>query len=283
MPPVSAPSGRQRIAAYAVIRDGSGRVLLVRASALSHFPGLWFLPGGGVDHGEQPEDAVRREVLEETGLDVRVRGLTTVQSDVAPLPDDGCLLHTVRLVYDVDVLSGVVRAERDGTTEEVRWCAQDAMADLPLIPFVRPALSQATATPSVGVHHIEIYVADLDRSIAFWQPLLERLGWTGYQSWPAGRSWRLGETYIVFVQVSADKRQPSYDRRLVGLNHLALHAGTPEHVDALVRELGVPLLYANRHPYAGGPDHYAAYVQDPDGIKVELVATPSGRGSQVSP
>lgn len=76
------------------------------------------------------------------------------------------------------------------------------------------------------LHHLEIYVADLDRSTAFWLPLLERLGWTAYQSWPGGRSWRLGPTYLVFVQVSDDPG-PAYDRRRVGLNHVALHAGTP--------------------------------------------------------
>jgi catechol 2,3-dioxygenase-like lactoylglutathione lyase family enzyme len=36
------------------------------------------------------------------------------------------------------------------------------------------------------------------------------------------------------------------------------------------------VLYADCHPYAGGPDHYAAYVEDPDGIKVELVASEPG-------
>lgn len=126
------------------------------------------------------------------------------------------------------------------------------------------------------LHHVEIYVSDLDRCVTFWRPLLERLGWAAYQSWPAGRSWRLDATYLVFVQVADDHREPAYHRQRVGLNHLALHAGTPEQVEAVVRDLGVPLLYPDRHPYAGGPDHYAAYVEDPDGIKVELVATAPG-------
>ncbi len=272
---VTAPSSRQRIAAYAVCRDSSGRVLIVRASRLSHFPGRWFLPGGGVDHGEQPEAAVRREVMEETSLAVRVRGLTTVLSDVLTLPDDGSQLHTVRLVYDVDILAGALQFERAGTTDEARWCHLSELAALPLMPFVASALSPSPPTTG-GVHHVEVYVSDLVRSAAFWRPLLERLGWTAYQSWPGGRSWRLGPTYIVFAQVADDAGGPAYDRRRVGLNHLALHAGTPQQVEALVRDLDLPLLYADRHPYAGGPDHYAAYVEDPDGIKVELVASEPG-------
>ncbi len=121
------------------------------------------------------------------------------------------------------------------------------------------------------LHHVELYVGDLDRSVAFWGRLLERLGWSPYQSWPQGRSWRLGPTYLVLVQVATDAAEPAYDRRRVGLNHLALHAGAPPEVEALVAELGLPLLYSDRHPYAGGPGHYAAFVADPDGIKVELV------------
>lgn len=61
---------RRRIGAYGVCHDGDGRVLLVRASARSVRPGTWFLPGGGLAHGEHPADAVVREVAEETGLQI---------------------------------------------------------------------------------------------------------------------------------------------------------------------------------------------------------------------
>ena len=67
----------------------------------------------------------------------------------------------------------------------------------------------------------------------------------------------------------------SHDRVRAGLNHLALHAGSRADVDALVREAperGWSLLFADRHPYAGGPTHYAAYLEDAEGFEVELVA-----------
>lgn len=54
----------------------SGRVLLCRLSYVD----LWSLPGGGVDHGETPVEAVVREVKEETGLDARVRRLVGVDT-----------------------------------------------------------------------------------------------------------------------------------------------------------------------------------------------------------
>ena len=56
----------------------------------------------------------------------------------------------------------------------------------------------------------------------------------------------------------------------------AFHAGTRDQVDAIVEAAeghGWELLFADRHPHAGGPDHYAAYLQDGQGFEVELVAT----------
>lgn len=61
----------------------------------------------------------------------------------------------------------------------------------------------------------------------------------------------------------------------MGLNHLAFHAISREQVDSisdLLKEEGVNILYNEKHPYAGGHTHYAVYFEDPDRIKVELVA-----------
>jgi catechol 2,3-dioxygenase-like lactoylglutathione lyase family enzyme len=59
------------------------------------------------------------------------------------------------------------------------------------------------------------------------------------------------------------------------LNHLAFHAKSKEQVDSITKELeekGISILYKDRHPYAGGKDYYAVFFEDPDRIKVELVA-----------
>lgn len=129
------------------------------------------------------------------------------------------------------------------------------------------------------LHHIEIYVADLERSIRFWGPLLGHLGYEPYQEWDDGISWRLHDTYLAFVQAPEPE---GTDRRHPGLNHLAFHVDTAEEVEELVgalRERGTRLLYEDRHPFAGGEDHYAAFVEDPDGMKVELVADDRTRGA----
>lgn len=126
------------------------------------------------------------------------------------------------------------------------------------------------------LHHIEIYVSDLKRSIDFWGWFLEELGYSLYQEWESGQSWKIGDTYIVFVQTEERFLDVPYHRCHVGLNHLAFHASSREQVDEMTERLkgkGINILYKNHHPYAGGDDHYAVFFEDPDRIKVELVAT----------
>jgi catechol 2,3-dioxygenase-like lactoylglutathione lyase family enzyme len=62
-----------------------------------------------------------------------------------------------------------------------------------------------------------------------------------------------------------------------GLNHVAFWAGARSDVDRIVEEAadhGWRLLFEDRHPHAGGAEHYAAYLEDADGFEVELVAEP---------
>jgi catechol 2,3-dioxygenase-like lactoylglutathione lyase family enzyme len=125
-----------------------------------------------------------------------------------------------------------------------------------------------------NLHHIELWVPDLTRAITQWGWLLGQLGYSPFQDWPHGRSWRLGSHYLVIEQSPA-MTDASHDRLRPGLNHLAFHAGTRLRVDALTAEApehGWTLLFPDRHPYAGGPDHYATYLANTDGFEVELVA-----------
>ena len=125
------------------------------------------------------------------------------------------------------------------------------------------------------IHHIELYVKDLSISKEFWGWLLEKLGYNLYQSWKDGISYILGNSYIVFVQVEARFLDQPYHRSKAGLNHLAFHGESRSFVDEMTRELrakGVKILYEDKHPYAGGPDYYAVYFEDPDRMKVEITA-----------
>ncbi|NUQ73798.1 MAG: VOC family protein [Polyangiaceae bacterium] len=126
-----------------------------------------------------------------------------------------------------------------------------------------------------ALHHVEINVSDLKRSCEFWGWLLGELGYEPFQRWDEGASWKLGATYLVFVQTVDRYKDHGYHRRATGLNHIAFHARSKEHVDAITAELnrrGYTVLYRDQHPHAGGEDHYAVFFEDPDRIKVELAA-----------
>jgi catechol 2,3-dioxygenase-like lactoylglutathione lyase family enzyme len=125
------------------------------------------------------------------------------------------------------------------------------------------------------LHYFELYVSNLENSKSFWSWLLEYLGYQLYQNWESGFSYRYNDTYIVFVQMENRYLDVPYHRCRTGLNHLAFHAPSKEYVDELTEKLktkNISILYLDRHPYAGGPKHYAVYFEDPDRIKVEVVA-----------
>ena len=115
---------RQRVAAYAVIiRDG--RILLSRLSPTITSEELWTLPGGGLDHGEDPRDAVIREIYEETGLHAVVGETARVYS--AHLPGvwrDGRRVDALRHgrgvdAVDPDEVVGAHAVARDGDAHDV--------------------------------------------------------------------------------------------------------------------------------------------------------------------
>src|SRR2546421_270810 len=127
---------RRRIAAYGLCRDDAGRILLVRAAEHDDIPGVWSLPGGGIEHGEAPVRAVVREFAEETGLSAEVLRLRDVVSDVAFLRRSDALMHTDRILYDVKVTGGQLRREIGGSSALAAWTETAQLAGLPLLPYL---------------------------------------------------------------------------------------------------------------------------------------------------
>ncbi len=147
MPPVTpALEPLRRIAAYAVANDGEGRVLLVRASSKSGTPGIWSLPGGAVDHGEDPNHTVVRETAAETGLSVAVTGLRDVLADMRSLPHRGVTIHTDRLIYAVSVRGGNLIDRVGHPTDLARWYTLEQAEKLRLRPFTAAALGLSAAS-----------------------------------------------------------------------------------------------------------------------------------------
>jgi ADP-ribose pyrophosphatase YjhB (NUDIX family) len=130
----------RRIGAYGICRGPDGRVLLARASIEADFPGVWQIPGGGLDQGEDPAAGVVREFFEETGLTVAVTGVRAAVADVRLLGDLDTSLHTDRLIYDVTAVGGTLRDELSGTTDKVAWLTLDEAAAVPLMPFTATLL-----------------------------------------------------------------------------------------------------------------------------------------------
>jgi len=149
----------RKISAYGIVHDDSRRLLLVRGSDRSFFPGSWNLPGGGIEHGESPTDAVTREFAEETGLTVEVGPLVDVRFDLALSPAGDRLTHFDRIVYEARITGGDLRDEAGGSTDGARWFAKDELAEIMLLPWLarfldyptRPPVDEATAAAARSV------------------------------------------------------------------------------------------------------------------------------------
>lgn len=135
----------QRVAAYAlVVRDG--HVLLTRNSARGPHPGTWTLPGGGIDHGEDPRTSVVREVREETGLVCTPGDVLDVTSThfegTAPSGrrED---FHALQVVFEAAVEEGEPTVlESGGTTDAAAWVPLAGLGeDRQIRDLVRTALA----------------------------------------------------------------------------------------------------------------------------------------------
>jgi DivIVA domain-containing protein len=173
------------------------------------------------------------------------------------------------------------RLEHEAQTAQIPAApamASGSAAAMSTVPAAAtPIGSQASTTPPL--HHIELWTAHLWSGVERWGWLLGQLGWSPFQQWDYGRSWRCGGLYLVLEESPSLLRDVPYDRMRAGLNHLAFRAASREQVDVITANAsyyGWGLLFADRHPHAGGPDHYAAYLEDHEGFEVEVVAPPAG-------
>ena len=114
------------------------RILLVRKGR-GPYAGCWDLPGGGIEFGEEPIDALRREVAEETGLSITSASMLAALSHrVDHRLGDGAIeeLHHIGIIMKVEAEAGEPRTLPDG--EDAlggAWVAIEELRSLPLTPF----------------------------------------------------------------------------------------------------------------------------------------------------
>lgn len=123
-----------RVSAYAICSDDANRILLCRIApgGSVNFDGWWTLPGGGLDHGEDPRDAALRELSEETGLIGELDELMEVDSwrtHFINLDGEELDWHGIRFLYRCRVVGGDLRNELDGSTDLARWFTSVELRD----------------------------------------------------------------------------------------------------------------------------------------------------------
>lgn len=144
--PDADPVQRQRLAAYALVLSDRG-LLATEFSDRTAVPGLWSLPGGGIDEGENPSQTVQREIFEETGQVAEVRQFLDLQTDHwIGLSPYGVLedFHAVRLIYVARCSNPIDPVVHDagGTTANSAWISFERWRDIPWATGARALLQR---------------------------------------------------------------------------------------------------------------------------------------------
>ncbi|WP_106766184.1 NUDIX hydrolase [Paenibacillus faecalis] len=124
-----------------------GRMLLIR-KARGPYIGKWDLPGGSIEFGEEPEQTLRREFLEETGLtDIRSRMKTAVSCTIIYKRSDDVLeeMHHIGIIYEVEMEGEQVPIKRVGDQQDslgAEWIPLEKLKFIPITPFVETVAEQ---------------------------------------------------------------------------------------------------------------------------------------------
>ena len=127
------------VAVAAAVRNAQGELLLIGRTD----NGLWALPGGAQDIGESVVQAARREVYEETGIDIEITGLSGIYSDPRHVIayDDGEIRQEFSLCFHAKPIGGEPRSSSE--TSDARWVSPDSLQNLKIHPSMRLRINHA--------------------------------------------------------------------------------------------------------------------------------------------
>lgn len=139
-----------------------------------------------------------------------------------------------------------------------------------------------------AVHHVDLVVSSIERSLAFYRELLAPLGFDRISEVEGERGetiWYLsGPGSSIGLREAPERPEEPYDRYAVGLHHLALEAASRELVEGRatwLRETGAEI-ESGPEEYGYLPGYYAVFFYDPDGMKLEIVHVPTHRPEEES-
>ena len=130
-----------RVSAYGLLLRHDKLLLCRLSQRVMKSAGQWTLPGGGLDFGETPEDAMVREFREETGLIVKPGALVAIDT----LCDEvnGTQFHNLRIIYEAQYVDGDLLYEQDGTTDLCEWFSKEDASKETLISLARTGVTYA--------------------------------------------------------------------------------------------------------------------------------------------
>jgi 8-oxo-dGTP diphosphatase len=136
---------RTRLASYAVaVTDG--RILVCRIAPTYPAEGRWTLPGGGIDWGEHPDDALVREVHEETSLTLDSYTLAGIDSATPGEEAGRPAMHAVRFIYRCVTSGEPSVVEENGSVDAVAWVPLASLSEIPTVSVIERALQIATSS-----------------------------------------------------------------------------------------------------------------------------------------
>lgn len=112
-----------------IIQNSKGEILLGKRDEKSlYYPSMWGLPGGMIEYGERITYAIRREILEELGVEIEITKVAkTIQEN---LPNDKCKIHTIDITHYAKIIKGEPQAKDE--TSEVKWFSPKEIKEIEL-------------------------------------------------------------------------------------------------------------------------------------------------------